>query len=289
MLMPFTKTYIVSPSFTISPKALQLGDILVGPLSPNLDPINHRCRQPIDPENLKEVAVWEAFSSTRGELLRGRLGLWTTLLATVGSPVGMNFGLLLERDAKDVITAPELQTHEFIVTDEYVAKVLAQDAVKSYLGRRNYRVPVYMVNGVKIAKGGGSVNVDRPATVDAQASITAPQQLVEVKPFFQALRTRVAVCAFTSKTDFVLAFRVERIVFKNGLVKDHQLSVAGATMLDGHEGVKDFEVVAPHFYKDGDLSWPEAVKQADEDEVAIFKFEDETSKIIWLSTDEEEE
>ncbi|KAI0103354.1 hypothetical protein GGR51DRAFT_254079 [Nemania sp. FL0031] len=280
--MPNTKTYIVSPNFTLSPSSLKLGDLLVDPLSPALDPLNRRCRLPIDKDDLKDTSVWEKFSSTRSELLSGRFSLWMSVLALLGAPFGVNIGLFLERNSKDVIITPELETHEFFVTDDYVKKVLEQAAVKAYMERRKYRIPVYMVSGLKIAKGGGSVNPDITTKIDGNIGVTGPEGVMEAKPLFQYIQNRTEGVSFDSKTDFILGFRVERIVFEGDNLKDHSLSTVGASMLDGEERVKDAGL--PQFKREGDISWDTATRQAEEDEFGIVQSEDEEGDVAWFVT-----
>ncbi|KAI0186316.1 hypothetical protein EV127DRAFT_411264 [Xylaria flabelliformis] len=280
--MKATKTYIISPNFTLSPNSLQLGDIIVDPLGPVLDPVNRKCRLPIDKNDLKDISSWERFSSTRGELLSGRVGLWTTFLALLGVPFGVNIGLFLERKSNDVINAPELQTHEFFITDEYVKNVFAQGAVKSYMKRRKYRTPVYMVSGLKIAIGGASVNPDITTKIEGKVGVIGPEGVAATEPLFQYIRNRTEGVAFDSKTDFILGFRVERIVFEGENFKEHKLSTVGASMLDGDECIQN--AAPPDFKREGDISWAVASEQADEGEIGILESKDEVDDVMWYVT-----
>ncbi|KAI1752134.1 hypothetical protein F4782DRAFT_158412 [Xylaria castorea] len=280
--MSSTKTYIIAPNFALSPSSLQLGDILVDPFGPVLDPVNRKCRLPIDKDDLKDIASWEKFSSTRSELLSGRFGLWTTFLALLGVPFGVRIGLFLERSSNDVIIAPEFQTHEFFVTDEYVKNVLAQDAVKNYMKRRNYRIPVYMVSGLKVAKGGASVNPDVTMKIDGKVGVMGPEGVVAAEPLFQYIRNRTEGVAFDSKTDFILGFRVERIVFEGENFKEHKLSTTGTSMLDGDGRVQDAS--PPDFKREGDISLTVATEQAEEDEFGILESRDEVDDVMWFVT-----
>jgi hypothetical protein len=272
--MPTTKTYIVAPAFTLSPQSLKLGDLLVDPLSPELEPLNRKCRVPIDDSDKKETAIWKEFSSTRGELLSGRFGLWTSFLALLGVPLSVDLGLFLERNSKDVISAPELQTEEFSITGEYVDKVLSKTAVKAYLERREYKVPVYMVRGVKVAKGGAKVNVEADSTVDAKAGVGPGAG--GTKPMLELVRKRSAGISFVASTDFILGFSVHKIVFKGGKVKERVLSTVGASMYDGGKKVgSDWENIRP--VREGDVSlWPET------ENVQVV---DETEGLTWLVPD----
>ncbi|KAK4641741.1 hypothetical protein QC761_503510 [Podospora bellae-mahoneyi] len=166
------KTYILAPNFTTSPSSLRLGDILPDPLSPDLIPLNRKSRLPINPEDLLPPTTITSFSSTRKDLLTGRFGLWTTLLAGLNLLMGAHLGLFLERGSNDVIQVPELETGEFVATEEYIQRVSEQDDVKGYLTERKYRVPVYIVTGVKIARG-ASVSLERTTTQSIQGKCDA--------------------------------------------------------------------------------------------------------------------
>ncbi|KAI1739125.1 hypothetical protein F4680DRAFT_148990 [Xylaria scruposa] len=280
--MSSIKTYIVAPNFALSPNSLELGDILVDPLGPVLDPVNRKCRLPIDKDDLKDIASWKDFSSTRSELLSGRCSLWMTFLALLGSAFSIDISVFLERNSNDVIIAPELQTHEFFVTNEYVKSVLAQDAVKNYMERRKYRIPVYMVNGLKVAKGGATVNPGVTTKIDGQVGVTGPEDVLAAQPLLRYIRNRTEGVAFDSKTDFILGFRVERIVFEGENFKEHKLSTVGASMLDGDERIQD--AAPPDFKREGDISWAIAMEQADEDEIEILESKDEVDDVTWFVT-----
>ncbi|KAM4054453.1 hypothetical protein HRG_005299 [Hirsutella rhossiliensis] len=284
--MGIVKTYIVSPTFTISSQALRLGDVLVKPLAATLDPVNRKCRVDIECSDLCDVAVWRDFSATRSDLVRGRLGLWTSCLALLGLPVSVDAGVFLELGAHDVVAAPELQTHEFVVTDEYVARVMAQDPVKAYLRRRGWRVPVYMVSGVKIAKGGAKVVVGNgPATVGGEVSVgdgPGAGWATAVKPFLRVARDRASGVSFDAQTDFVLGFRVEKIVFGHHDVERRGLSTVGATMYDGDEAADGGRV--PRFRREGELAWADAVERAADDDIAIVQLLDAAGDVTWFAT-----
>lgn len=285
-----TKTYIVAPNFSMGTDSLSLGDILTEPLGADLDPLNFECRQPIDPAHLKQPTVVTSFESTRRTLLGGRFGLWTTFLATLGLPVGIDLGLFFERNSDDVIRAGELETHEFHATDAYVAEAVAKPAVRRYLEDRRYRTPpLYMVTGLKIARG-AVVNRDLTARVDASSGIStakATASIANVKPLVHFLRNRVEGVSFHSRTDFILAFRVRRITFAHGQPR-HKLSLDGTSMMDGGGG-KTTE--APETMLGGNMSLEEANEAAEREGIQVIMVEEQAGVdrggegIKWIVTD----
>lgn len=88
--------------------------------------------------------------------------------------MGADLGLFLERGSNDVIQVPELETGEFVAMEEYIPRVSEQDDVKGWLTERKYRVPVYIVTGVKIARG-ASVSLERTREVDARVGVSGPE------------------------------------------------------------------------------------------------------------------
>ncbi|RTE80931.1 hypothetical protein BHE90_004562 [Fusarium euwallaceae] len=280
--MAKTKTYIMAPNFSMPADSLQLGDIVVNPLGLELVPLNRKTRLNIPDDDLSPVGVMEKFSATRQKLLSGRFGLWTTFLASLGLPVGADLGLFLERNSKDVINAGELHTHEFTATDEYVSNVMKQDVVKMYLEEFKYEIPLYMVTGLKIAKG-ASVNLDDGVKFDAKLGITMPEAVADVKPVIQIIRNRTDGISFTSKTDFILAFRVRKVIYAGGKLR-HELSLKGTSMLDDDvmTGVER-DIVGT---LGDDYSQDEARKEADEEEFEVrFLREDESGEVEWIVAD----
>jgi hypothetical protein len=271
------KTYILSPTFSLGHQALKLGDILTNPLGPDLDPINHRARLPIDPLDLHEPTIQGGFSSTRKDLLSGRFTLWATVLATLGIPADIDIELFFERNSRDVIRADTLETQTFVVTREYVTKVLEQPSVAAYLKNAGYK-PVYIVSGVKIAKG-AAVNMTRSIDVDAEIGMSLENIAVDVGSAARFIRTRTEGVKSTFETPFVLAFRVHRITFEGGTKTE--LSTRGASMLDG--GSKARKV--PQAELGEELSAIEAKCEADVERVGVRVVEEEDGDVEWVITD----
>ncbi|KAL2670056.1 hypothetical protein Neosp_014937 [[Neocosmospora] mangrovei] len=267
----------MAPNFSMPANSLQLGDIVVNPLDLELVPLNRKTRLKVPDDDLSPVGIVEKFSATRQKLLSGRFGLWTTFLASLGIPVSADLGLFLERNSKDVINAGELHTHEFIATDEYIGDVLKQDVIKMYLEDFNYHKSLYMITGLKIARG-ASVHLDDSVKIDAKLGITLPEAVADVRPVIQIIRNRTDGISFTSKTDFILAFRVRKVIYAGGKVR-HELSLKGTSMLDG-DAMTGVETDLVGTIGD-DYSREEARKEADEEEfeVQVLNEDDESGEV----------
>jgi len=103
---------------------------------------------PIETEDLHPLARDGGFSTTRKELLSGRLGVWASLLAGLGVGPAVNVSIFLESQTEDVLEIEELQTRRFRVTGPYIKKVLESEAVVEHLNAFPTS-HVYMVSGIK--------------------------------------------------------------------------------------------------------------------------------------------
>ena len=123
--------------------------------------------------------------------------------------------------------------------------------------------------GTAIAKG-ASVNHDETTKVDAKIGLTVPESVADVKPLFQFIQNRTQGIAFNSKTDFILAFRVQRIIFVGGKARN-QLSTKGTSMMDGGDKAREL----PQAKLEGDLSLDNAKEEAEKEEVAVMAAKDD--------------
>ncbi len=128
-----SKTYVLAPNFSIAPpppiknsvppsdkSRIQLGDILTRHFDPLLVALNRDAREAIEEQYLEEVDEKGAFTSMRGELLRGRFGLAARLFALLVIGVAVDVGLFMQRNSKEEPTITSLETLEFRVTDDYI-------------------------------------------------------------------------------------------------------------------------------------------------------------------------
>lgn len=219
-------------STAVSP-ALFLGDILTDPLGDELVALNRKDRMNIPTDDIYVPDVKAGFKATRGDLLSGRFGIWATMFAALGLPSGLETGLVLERRSQDIISARTLVTFEFVATQQFVEDSMKLAPVQNYIAGYDSETPppLYMVTGVKVAydaslkstssdQGHGSLGLQIPGA-DAQ-------KILEFK------KARNKSSSFNNSTPFVLAFRVRKILYKNGQWK-HTLSKKGASMMDGRK------------------------------------------------------
>jgi hypothetical protein len=285
------KTYIVAPNYTTRPPpsndgdpvpgpssgALFLGDIISLPLGPELDPLNRTDRIAVPPADLVlPVDIKTGFTMTRKNLLSGRFGIWATLLAILGLPLGVEMGVFLERNSEDVISASELETREFVATNDFVDKSMKLGSIQAYLaGCGDRQPPLYMVTGLKIVRG-ASANSEVSAKLEASMAANAPAANVKMLEF---TKSRTVGEAFDGSTSFVLAFRARKILYKKGKF-EHTLSQRGASMMDGSQVTIESKV---EFVGLGEEVLPDKALLED-DEIEIHVQKDGEDDVEWIVT-----
>ncbi|GAP88692.1 putative major facilitator superfamily MFS-1 [Rosellinia necatrix] len=245
------KTYVVAPNFSIPPAPevqgsaaitpqgqLQLGDILNRPFGAKLIAINRYDRTPIDGDYLEDVDMKGEVEQNSQNLFSGRLGVWASLLANLGIGLDVDLNIHSLSNSADVIKIKSLETRSFDVRDDYVKKVLMSQSVADYISEFKSsaqgakEVPLYMVSGLKVAKGASSKFTELSkagANIGASGSTgNADAKLLEV------LWKRYRRVSFETSTDFVLAFQLTHIRYNIATEKTAwDVSLEKVTLADG--------------------------------------------------------
>ncbi|KAK3343413.1 hypothetical protein B0T25DRAFT_593127 [Lasiosphaeria hispida] len=236
--------YRVTRSNCTAAATLYLGDILRDPLASELNIINKRKdRLPVPREKLAlPPDVKTGFKNTRESLLKGRLGVWTALLTSLGLPGGADISVGLEKGADDVISAEELETQEMeldTVDDEFLTASMQAPSVKAYLaGCRDPPPALYMVTGLKIVYG-ASVTTGSTASFDASAGAEAGgESLLKLIEFNWSCKDGQE---FTGSVPFVLAFRARKILYKRGRWEHTSWHKGASMMSSGNGDLQDLE------------------------------------------------
>jgi len=201
-------TYIVCPNLCIPPSGpLQLGHILKCPFDTEVSPLNLRCLVPIPPTDLFTPDVKTGFCAGRSELKSSSLGIWARFLSVLR--VGLHASKQAQSD--DILRISTLETHTFDPSDEYVKQSMQMPHIQAYLAERRDRVTLYMVTGVKIARGVAMALSDSKAT-GISGHVGAPVAGgADVGAGGDYKHSRLSISSFEESTDFVLAFRVRKI------------------------------------------------------------------------------
>jgi hypothetical protein len=185
-------------------------------------------------------------------------------------------GVFLERNSEYVISASELETREFVATNDFVDKSMKLGSIQAYLaGYGDRPTPLYLVTGLKIVRG-ASANSEVSAKVEASMAANAPAANVKMLEF---AKSRTVGEAFDGSTPFVLAFRARKILYGKGKY-EHSLSQRGASMMDGSQAAIKSEV---EFVGLGEEVLPDEALLED-DEIKIHVQKDGEDDVEWIVT-----
>lgn len=248
------KRYIVAPDFSTGPPPqgpVHLGSILRSVFE--YVPLNDG-QIPDIPKRLPADRK-KGFQMTRGELLKGHAGVFGKALAIFG--VGVGASAMFSKDRDDVLTVKNLETIAFNPTDEYIRQSMDTDGVIIYTDATKYKKPVFLITGMKIArgasfKGKGSTT----ASGELQLGFHGPGGMGKTGVGAGIEKGKFAEESFEESSDFILAIRVRKLSFKKADVV-HSEHNHGATMMDGladqrytleiEDGGEEFEILDRRF------------------------------------------
>jgi hypothetical protein len=213
--MSTPKNYFLVPNHDLPVGFLQLGVILLNPLDPNevfnegevvdIPALNKHTSHKYDWEHVVEDAN------------DGRVGVWARFINVLG--LGGTFGANF--DVKTVVEYKfrDLETTFFNPSSTYVEDAVKQPAVLAFLKACSYKLPLYMITGLKVVRGPGAAVIERNTQVyggHARMGISAPFG----SPYafdtgdLSGRQENLKDTAFRDSSDFIFAYRLSRITFK---------------------------------------------------------------------------
>ncbi|RSL95713.1 hypothetical protein CDV31_013771 [Fusarium ambrosium] len=211
----YTPTYIPSPNWDIPVDSdiVVLGRLIKDPNNPQ-SKIAKSGVTPIPPPAPYEGKKTD-WQTTLEQIRSGRIGLWAKCVQFIEG--GLSFGQLkssLENHRFDV-----LETKYFLPDDDYFAQVLEDTGVKAYLHVHNWRKPVYLITGIKIARG-ASVSTENSTGRSAQAELkvdaTSVGAPVDVGPEATWESEKKRGISYGGSTDYIFAYQLTRMTPKRG-------------------------------------------------------------------------
>jgi hypothetical protein len=166
------KTYFLAPNFDITPPPtglLFLGSIITDPRNPTRS-LTKEDRVPIpSPDTSIHQGLKLNWFVSRAQVREGKIGIWTTFLAAILG-IGVDVEISRSLETAEIYRCKRLETQYFQPEDAYIYEALQVPRVKSYLEKSWFCKPVYMITGLKFARGataesgekrsnGGKVNV----------------------------------------------------------------------------------------------------------------------------------
>jgi len=115
---------------------------------------------------------------------------------------------------------------------EYVRQAVKSPAVTAFLVAAKFTIPVFMVTGLKIARG---ASAESAATRAAKAHLGLSGKVPGVATIgsaADAAKSKYTSTSFEGSTDFILAFRVRRVRYKDGNL-EQKIYTRGVSMMDG--------------------------------------------------------
>ncbi|KAG5771591.1 hypothetical protein H9Q72_001897 [Fusarium xylarioides] len=269
-----TPTYHLAPDFTTRP--FPKGPFQLGTLVDSLDkyfPINQGA------DNHVPIPEGQCYSDKKKDVsvsIRKSVGGQGSILARVlDRSIGGNADLKGQRHDNDVYKIDTLENTYFFPSPGYYPKCLQLESVKIFHDMTNYRKPMYLITGLKIAYG-ATISTERGRQIEGNAAGPVDLQL--------GVQAGVSsdsevVSSFSEPADFVLAIRVQKIYHKRAfLVGAPTLAakgaVKGAVLVDDDPEIKEEEVDEIN-YKIGDMDDEDMknltlVKDDDEDEAWVL-------------------
>lgn len=182
------------------------------------------------------------FESSRSKLMSGELGLW----AQVAACVGIHATASVDASSDAYIRVQSLETLAFHPDDEYIRRSVGTPEVMAYLSNSRYSTPLYMITAIKVARG-ASMSSDAMSGAELNAGVDAPLPDAQIGPKVRLQKHRGEYEAFEKSSDFILAFRLERIRFRVNQgqvsVKDYSMYIKHAKLMDSQHEVREIDHV----------------------------------------------
>jgi len=233
------KTYFLAPDFDCPPDtAIRVGHILSSPKDP-YETLNHDELVPV-PSSIAISTTKTGFTATRSQLHSGTYGVFAQILE---GAYGAGVSYSHENNREATFGIDELIT-TFIQpagkeTKEYIQKSVEVDGVREYFEGSRFRKSVYMIVGLKIAKGAKishGLKKSKEGVLDLMADGSAVGIPAQVGPKFEHKKETGEGMKWEDEKSFVFAYRLRKITCKKGKVKEDEAFAKGA-FLDAGSGL----------------------------------------------------
>ncbi|KAL6364638.1 hypothetical protein LRP88_00608 [Fusarium phalaenopsidis] len=223
------KTYILAPNQTTAPDDLiKLGHILD-------DITDIREFEPLNPDGIVPIDrtrtdTKTGFTSSRRRLISGELGVFAKILGLIG--VGAGAGIYYGKDKDSILSCKSLETQTFSPNKAYIEECMKLPDVENFMQGAKYKAHVYLVTGLKIGRGSSfqsASSVSKGGKLDV--GINPPGAPVEVGPKAAVNLTTAEGESWEGSTDFIVAFRVKRVQYRQGSI-EAKTNTAKAVMQD---------------------------------------------------------
>ncbi|KAI1089239.1 hypothetical protein F5B19DRAFT_467984 [Rostrohypoxylon terebratum] len=233
-------TYYLAPNFTTRPfpnGPLELGTLVED--TQQFQPLNQGA-------NRIQIPPGQRYSDTKEDIYVGlkhsRNGEAGFLAKVFEGCLGAEASLKGEKNEEDVYTIQKLETSYFYPQVSYIKKCLRLSDIEDYLEMGDYKEPVYLITGLKIAWGATiSSSAHSGYAGKGEAGLTIPGPIdVDVKAKAEVGKGSTASSSFRKPADFVLGIQVMKIyhirkIFGSGRVLATSRLTKGAVLVDDEE------------------------------------------------------
>ena len=212
------KNYFLAPHHDLPVDgSLALGGIILDPLDPNqLLNEGEVVDIPILSKHGSHKYNWER---TVEDARDGRLSVWTRFVNVLG--LGGSFGANFDVKTFTQYKFRDLETIYFNPSPSYVEDTVKSPAVLACLERCSYKLPLYMITGLKTVQGAGAVVTERQTQEyggHVGIGMSAPFGSPHIVDTGEMSGHQVSgqETTFGGSSDFVFAYRLSRISFTKG-------------------------------------------------------------------------
>jgi hypothetical protein len=234
------KTYFRMPNFDYPPNGLvQLGQIITSPRDPY-----QRLAKPLPiPDQAIQTNTFTDYHEVIERVRKGNLGVWVQFLASMLG-VGGDATARWATKNSHILQFRELEANCFEPENDYLQEsVLSSETIQTHI-KKTPGKSLYMVTGVKIARGARSVLQEKQARgvnarfgVDATGFTGVPAQ---GGPQFKVEATHHEKVQFGGSKDFVFAYRLLRIIPKpHGVIKKKRFEAGATTLTNDDAYIED--------------------------------------------------
>ncbi|KAK3176018.1 hypothetical protein OEA41_007340 [Lepraria neglecta] len=208
------KTYFLSPGFEFPPPPdglISLGSLLVEPKKPERS-LNKNKQVPVL-GNATYKLHKENWKIHRPQLRDARGGVWAGFLKMIVR-IGGNNEINRSHRENEIYKCKRLETQSFQLDDSYIYESLQNPRVKSYIEQGWFKKPVYMITGLKIARGVSAEATESKGNgVDGELGVDATATGIPVSggPKAKWMSKTNEDMSFTGSSDFVFAFQLIKI------------------------------------------------------------------------------
>lgn len=225
------KSYFLAPNFTTAPPPE--GPIKLGSILHSISDFKtlNRTVQAIPVAQLHPVDERTGFQIYLAQLHSADFSLTAKVLGLLG--LGTSASIERTKGSETLLSCKRLDTFAFEPTESYINESMKDSKVRSFMRSSRFRRPVYMVTGLKVARGASSTSsTSRLVAIRDDISLVPSGIPVPVGEKAGYASSTDIMEKWDSSTDFIVAFKVRKIWLDRKKEVQHQAHIKMAVMQD---------------------------------------------------------